>query len=139
MKRYSWLLAAAVLAAPAACQKKDEGAQGQGTMSQQKGTPPVDDNTKVNERDQSGALPTPMDQGNNAADLDTTQRIRKALMSDDSLSSDGKNAKVITSNGVVTLRGPVKNEAERQAVKAMALQAAGPNRVEDHLDVKASQ
>ena len=137
MRRYSWLLAAAVLAAPAACQKTDDAPQG--TMSQQKTTPPAADNTKVNDRDPSGALPTPMDQGNNAADLDTTQRIRKAIVADDSLSTDAKNVKIITNDGVVTLRGPVKNDAERKAIEAMARQAAGSNRVEDHLDVKATQ
>jgi hypothetical protein len=40
-----------------------------------------------------------VEQGNGAADLETTQRIRKALMADDSLSSDAKNAKVITNGG----------------------------------------
>jgi hyperosmotically inducible periplasmic protein len=137
MKRYSWLLAAAFLAAPVACQKTDDGPQG--TMSQQKGTPPAADNTKVNERDPSSALPTPMDQGNNAGDLDTTQRIRKALVADDSLSSEAKNVKIITSDGVVSLRGPVKTDAERRTIEAAARQAAGSNRVEDHLDVKATQ
>ncbi len=97
-------------------------------------SPAAADNTKVNERDRGNSV-TPMDQGNNAADLDTSQKIRKALMADDSLSTDAKNAKIITANGVVVLRGPVNSDAERQNLDAKARQLAGPNRVENHLEV----
>jgi osmotically-inducible protein OsmY len=92
------------------------------------------DNTRTNARDK-GDLATPMDQGNSPADLDTTQAIRKAVMSDDSLSSNAKNVKIITNGGVVTLRGPVNSEAEKRNIEAKALAAAGGNRVDDHIDV----
>jgi len=95
------------------------------------------DNTKTNARDR-GASVTPLDQGNNAADLDMTQAIRKALMADDSLSTNAKNVKVVTSNGVITLRGPVKNDAEKKSVEAKAFAAAGTNRVDDQLDVQSN-
>src|SRR5262245_55688924 len=65
------------------------------------------DNASVNERDRSGANPTPMNQGENSSDLETTARVRRMLIDDATLSIDAKNVKVITSNGVVTLRGPV--------------------------------
>ena len=96
------------------------------------------DNTAVNTRDR-GTSVTPMDQSNDAADLGTTQKIRQALMADDSLSTDAKNAKVITANGVVVLRGPVNSDAEKQSLEAKALQLAGSNRVENHLDVVATK
>jgi hyperosmotically inducible protein len=97
-------------------------------------SPPASDNTKVNQRDRGGSI-TPMDQSNLQADLDVTQKIRKALVADDTLSQDAKNVKVITNGGVVTIRGPVKNEAERASVEAVARRMAGGNRVEVQVEI----
>ena len=108
----------------AGCDKKDAGMN-----------PPAADNTKVNERDRNKTV-TPLDQGNGSAELETTQKIRQALMADDTLSQDAKNAKVITNAGVVTLRGPVKSDAEKAAIDAIARRYAGTNRVDNQLDVK---
>jgi hyperosmotically inducible periplasmic protein len=99
--------------------------------------PAAPDNTKTNARDR-GASVTPLDQGNNAADLNVTQAIRKALMADDSLSGNAKNVKVITNNGVVTLRGPVKSDAEKKSVESKAFAAAGSNRVDDQIDIQSN-
>jgi osmotically-inducible protein OsmY len=93
------------------------------------------DNTKTNARDHAAAV-TPLDQGNGQADLDTTQAIRKAVMSDDGLSTYAKNVKIVTNAGVITLRGPVKTDAERKSIEAKALAAAGTNRVDDQIDVQ---
>ncbi|HEX4340914.1 MAG TPA: BON domain-containing protein [Polyangiaceae bacterium] len=94
------------------------------------------DNSRVNKRDRpSTSPPTPMDQGNGEADLKTTQQIRKAVMADSSLSFTAKNVKIITNGGKVTLRGPVKTDAERQAIEASARKVAGEN-VDDQLEVK---
>ncbi len=92
------------------------------------------DNTKVNARDR-GSNATPMDQGNSQADIDRTAQIRKSLMSDDSLSTDAKNVKVITANGKVVLRGPVKSDAEKTSVGAKAAAVAGADHVENDLDI----
>ena len=94
------------------------------------------DNTKMNDRDR-GASTTPLDQGNGKADLDVTQAIRKALMADDSLSTTAKNVKVVTNKGVITLRGPVKSDAEKKSVEAKASAAAAGNRVDNQLDIDA--
>lgn len=83
------------------------------------------DNSRVNTRDRSSAALTPMDQGGSESDRKITQQIRQDLMKDKSLSFTAKNVKVITINGKVTLRGPVKTEAERSAVEAAARRAAG--------------
>lgn len=97
---------------------------------------PAADDTKVNERDtKSGAL-TPMDQNNNANDLKITQRIRQAVMADDSLSFTAKNVKIITQNGKVTLRGPVNSAQERSAIDAAARKVAGAAQVDNQLEVK---
>jgi hyperosmotically inducible protein len=92
------------------------------------------DNTERNAHDQAGAA-TPLDQGNNQADLDTTQQIRKSIMADDSLSNEAKNVKIITSGGIVTLRGPVRSEIERANIELKARKAAGTERVVDELEI----
>jgi hyperosmotically inducible periplasmic protein len=83
------------------------------------------DNTRVNRRDRSGATLTPMDQGPSDADRKTTRDIRQAVMNDSSLSFTAKNVKIITVDGRVTLRGPVKTEAERTAIEAAARKVVG--------------
>ena len=94
------------------------------------------DNTGINERDRNSANVTPMDQGNGEVDIDLTQRIRKAVMADDSLSFTAKNAKIITRDGRVTLRGPVKSAAEKDAIYKCAVSAAGVGRVSNELQVE---
>ena len=97
-------------------------------------TPP--DNTKVNQRDRDGATSTPLDQGNSEADLKLTQHIRQAVMADDSLSFTAKNVKIITRDGKVTLRGPVKTEHERNAIEAAARKVAGAAAIDNQIEVK---
>jgi osmotically-inducible protein OsmY len=98
---------------------------------------PAPDNTKVNERDKSPTY-TPLDQGNDSVDLDTTRRIRQSLIGDDTLSSDAKNIKIITNNGMVILRGPVKTTAERQKIEQAAVAVIGSNgHVDDEVEVES--
>ena len=97
---------------------------------------PAADNTDRNERDRNNTV-TPIDQGNNTDDLDTTQRIRRALMDDESLSAVAKNTKIVTANGVVTLRGPVESAAERTSIENAAREASGKNRVDNQLEIIA--
>jgi hyperosmotically inducible periplasmic protein len=96
------------------------------------------DNTATNERDRSGETQTSGDQSNSSADLKITQGIRQALMKDGELSMTAKNIKIITENGQVTLRGPVKNVQEKARVNQLAKSAAGGARIVDQLDVKGS-
>jgi len=94
------------------------------------------DNTGVNERDGNADAVTPMDQGNNEIDLDLTQRIRKQVVADDTLSFTAKNVKIISENGSVTLRGPVNSEAEKATIAKAATDAAGAGHVINQLEVK---
>jgi hyperosmotically inducible periplasmic protein len=96
------------------------------------------DNTATNERDRSGETKTSGDQLNSSADLKTTQAIRQALMKDDALSMTAKNIKVITANGRVTLRGPVKTAQEKAKIDQLAKSAAGGAQIDNQLDVKGS-
>jgi hypothetical protein len=94
------------------------------------------DNTKRNERDRDNATLTPGDQGNGESDLKITQKIRQAVMADGSLSFTAKNVKIITVGGKVTLRGPVKSDAERAAIEAAAKSVAGAGQVDNQIEVK---
>src|SRR5438874_1273301 len=72
---------------------------------------PTADNTRKNERDRSGETMTSGHQSNSQEDVKITAAIRRAVVGDNSLSTTAKNVKIITANGTVTLRGPVKNDA----------------------------
>lgn len=95
-------------------------------------------NTEMNVRDRDNTI-TPFDQSGSEADRTTTKEVRKAVMSDDSLSVTAKNVKIVTINGVVTLRGPVKNNAEKEAIVQKASSVAGVKSVNDQLDVEQVQ
>ena len=96
------------------------------------------DNTATNERDRSGETQTSGDQSNSSTDLKITQAIRQALMKDSELSMTAKNIKIITDNGQVTLRGPVKNAQEKAKIDQLARSAAGGAKIIDQQDVKGS-
>jgi osmotically-inducible protein OsmY len=93
------------------------------------------DNTKVNQRDKNPSEVTADDQKMNAADRDLTAKIRKAVMADKSLSTYAHNIKIISQDGQVTLKGPVRSDAEVKALMAKATEAAGPNKVVNELEV----
>jgi hyperosmotically inducible periplasmic protein len=93
---------------------------------------PKADNTKKN-KDQTP--PTADQQKNNSSDVAITQKIRKAIHDDKSLSTYAHNAKVITQDGKVTLRGPVRSEEEKNNLQAKALAVAGGENVTNQLEV----
>jgi osmotically-inducible protein OsmY len=95
------------------------------------------DNTGKNVRDREERTVTPMDQSNKKEDLDVTANIRKALMDDDTLSTNGRNVKIITRDGIVTLRGPVDSDQERVAIARTAQSIAGVRRVDNQLEINA--
>ncbi len=93
------------------------------------------DNSGRNVRDRNEGTRTAGDQSENEADRAITQNIRKAITTDDSLSTNAKNVKIITNDGTVTLRGPVKNEKEKADIEAKAKKAAGVKRVDNQLEI----
>ncbi len=96
------------------------------------------DNTARNVREREGDTPTPMSQGESEGDRTITQQIRKAVVDNDSLSTNAHNVKIITEDGVVTLRGPVETPQEKSSIVAAAQGAPGVKRVNDQLEVKAN-
>jgi hypothetical protein len=96
------------------------------------------DNTGRNVRDRSGDTLTPGDQGGSESDRDITQKIRRSITQNDQLSADAKNVKIITVNGKVTLRGPVKNDREAKAIMDAAQSVAPAGAVDNKLEVKTT-
>ena len=64
------------------------------------------------------------------------QNIRKAIVSDKSLSTYAHNVKVISKGGKVTLKGPVRSEEEKSAIEKKAVEVAGAGNVTNELTVK---
>jgi hyperosmotically inducible periplasmic protein len=97
------------------------------------------DNTKVNDRDKSKSEPTADQQKNDKSDQDITQQIRKSVLSDKSLSTYAHNVKIISQNGMVTLKGPVRSADEKAAVESKAAAVVGDDKVTSELEVKPKQ
>jgi hyperosmotically inducible periplasmic protein len=100
-------------------------------------TPP--DNTKVNKRDRAKGAVTADQQKENASDRDLTQKIRKAVMADKSLSTYAHNVKIVAQGGQVTLKGPVRTAEEKQSVEAKAVEVAGTGHVTNQMSVAPSK
>jgi osmotically-inducible protein OsmY len=90
------------------------------------------DNTKVNK----DSRPTADQAKETTNDRETMQKIRKAIMADKSLSTYAHNVKVISQHGKVTLKGPVRSEAEKISIEAKAVEVAGATNVVNQIDVK---
>jgi hyperosmotically inducible protein len=98
---------------------------------------PKPDNTKVNKQDRNAGQPTADQQKMNKADRDLSAQIRKSIMADKSLSTYAHNIKVISQDGVVTLKGPVHSDDEKKAIVAKAVEVAGSaDKVVDQITVK---
>jgi hyperosmotically inducible periplasmic protein len=93
------------------------------------------DNTKVNTRDRAKGAVTADQQKENASDRELTQKIRRALMQDKTLSSYAHNVKVIAQRGQVTLKGPVRTEDEKRTVETKAAKVAGAEHVINEMSV----
>lgn len=95
------------------------------------------DNSGVNKRDRVGATKTPIDQNENKKDIDTTAAIRRQVVKSD-MSINAQNVKIITQDGRVTLRGPVKSADEKKRIEAIAEDVAGAGKVDSQLEVEVS-
>lgn len=99
------------------------------------GQQPASDNSKTNQGDAGAGATTADQQKSNPADRETTRKIRSALMKDKSLSTYAHNIKIISRDGKVTLKGPVRSEDEKAAIEAKAATVAGADNVTDELSV----
>ena len=93
------------------------------------------DNTAVNKRDRDTSAKTPLDQNENKLDIGITADIRKRVV-DTKMSINAHNVKIITQDGKVTLRGPVKTADEKNQIEEIARSVAGEKNVDSQLEVE---
>lgn len=93
---------------------------------------PAPDNTKQNK---SQTNPSADQQKMNPADRELTRKIRKAIHDDSNLSTYAHNIKIISQDGKVTLRGPVRSDDEKTNIEGKAVAAAGQGNVTNELQV----
>ena len=94
------------------------------------------DNTKKN-KDQNS--PNADQQKMTPGDRAITQKIRKAIHEDTSLSTYAHNIKIVAQDGKVTLRGPVRSEDEKNNLQAKAATVAGQENVTNQLEIAPSK
>jgi len=93
------------------------------------------DNTKMNKQ---GGM-TADQQKENPTDRKITQKIRRAIVKNKTISQYAHNIKIITVNGEVTLKGPVRTEKEKMIVEKAATQVAGKGNVTSEIEVAPSK
>jgi len=94
------------------------------------------ENTEINVRDKGNTTLTPEDQKETDSDIKITADIRQAIIKNKSLSVNAQNVKIITRNGVVTLRGPVESKKESKKIKKIAKHTPGVLKVDNQLEIK---
>ena len=96
-------------------------------------TPP--DNTKVNQADRAKGAVTADQQKENETDRDLAQRIRQSVVGDKSLSTYAHNVKIVAQGGHVTIKGPVRSDAEKTSIETKATAIAGAGKVSNEMTV----
>lgn len=134
----SSLLLASLLSI-ASCEKKSDPAptSSSTTPPATRSNSPAADNTARNKSDGTNETKTPLDQSQAGIDVRVTADIRRAIMTDSNMSMNAQNCKIITDkSGLVTLRGPVNSQSEKDAIEAKAKAIAGVTKVDNQLEVK---
>lgn len=93
------------------------------------------DNSKVNQRDQSPHEVTAGQQSSGTRDMEITRQIRQAIVKQEGLSTYADNVKIVTINGVVTLKGPVESAAEKMKAEQLAKTVAGVTKVDNQISI----
>lgn len=81
---------------------------------------------------------TPAIQKMSKEDRDLTRKIRRAVVSDKSLSTAAHNVNIMSQDGAVTLKGTVKSEEEKKAIEVKATEIAGSGKVSSELTVSGT-
>jgi hyperosmotically inducible periplasmic protein len=122
--RKTTLLLACLLSAAVAF-----GSTGLATAAEDAATAP--DNTKMNKQESM----TADQQKESPSDRKITQKIRQAIVKNKTISQYAHNVKIITVNGAVTLKGPVRTEKEKKIVENAATKVAGNGKVTSEIEV----
>jgi hyperosmotically inducible periplasmic protein len=130
--KHSLITASAIVAFLSGCNGPAASTGTTGTDSKQV----APDNTGANAADRNNeAAKTPIDQNENQADIDVTANIRKRVV-DTKMSVNAQNVKIITQDGKVTLRGPVKSAEEKQQIEDIANDVAGKGKVDNQIAIE---
>ena len=78
---------------------------------------------------------TPTSQSNSYKDAALAERIRQAIVKDNNFSINAKNVKVLFKDGIVTLRGSVRNDQEKAEIITRTRRIAGTAKIDDELDI----
>lgn len=97
---------------------------------------PAADNSKMNRQEDNKSGATAQSQKQSKADREMARQIRRAVVQDKALSTYAHNVKIISRNGMVTLKGPVRSDEDKQAIEAKAKGIAGEDKVDDQLEVQ---
>src|SRR5262249_28728478 len=89
------------------------------------------DNTRENKKHRGMTA----DRTSSASDRELTQKIRKAITDDKSLSSKAHNVKILAKDGMVTLKGPVSTEEEKKTIESKATEIAGSGKVANEITI----
>jgi hyperosmotically inducible protein len=100
---------------------------------------PAADNSKMNQQEDNKTGTTAQSQKENKADREMARQIRRAVVQDKALSTYAHNVKIISRNGMVTLKGPVRSDEDKQSIEAKAKAVAGEDKVDDQLEVQPKQ
>ena len=93
------------------------------------------DNSKINSRDSSANELTADQQKSNTSDTKITAQIRRDIMKEANLSTYAQNIKIITVDGKVTLKGPVRTMMEENIILEHARSVAGVANVIDEIAI----
>lgn len=93
------------------------------------------DNSKTNQGDRDKSAVTADLQRMSAQDRELTRKIRAAITTDRSPSTYAHNVKIISRNGKVMLKGPVRSAEERAAVLSTANGIAGDGNVISEMEI----
>jgi hyperosmotically inducible protein len=129
----TWILLMSLLCFGAACSNDTSTIKDTETPSTTPSAAPDADNTAQNANTPAADV---TNQSETEADIQISAAIRKSVVDDKALSVNAHNVKITTSNGVVTLRGPVKSDVEKSSIETKAKQVAGVSRVENLLEVE---
>jgi osmotically-inducible protein OsmY len=102
----------------------------------QDAAPAKADNAKKNKEENKGV--TADQQKESKSDRETTRKIRRAVVKDKSLSIRAHNVKISTTDGKVTLKGPVKTEMEKSTIEKIAEGIVGKGNITNELEVPQS-
>lgn len=93
------------------------------------------DNTEMNKIHTSPEKFTADQQSQTEEDREITKKIRQAVVDVKELSTYAHNVKIITVDGMVTLKGPVRSEDEKRTIEELAGQIAGMDKIKSEIEI----